>query len=98
MKLLKKSIFFPVKSKSPQEYDHTKKPIEEIPPKGKYRKKEILIISVVYLLIIGVIISLLMYLVMIYQDKSNSDKALQVLIYFLSPLLGYILGTNKEHE
>jgi len=98
MKLLKRYMFFPLKSKNQIEYDYTKKPIEEIPPKGKYRTKEILIISVVYLLIAGVVGSLTVYLFMIYQDKSNSDKALQALTYFLSPLLGYILGTNKEHE
>jgi hypothetical protein len=64
--------------------------------KGSITIKEIVIVSFLYLLMASSVGTLILYLIMNFQQHPNAKDVLDIFKYVFSTLVGYFLGTNKE--
>jgi hypothetical protein len=66
--------------------------------KSKITAKEKMIITFLYVFIAAFVIMLGVYIVMSFLKHPNLDSISDYLKYFLSTLVGFFIGTNKERE
>jgi hypothetical protein len=65
---------------------------------GSISLKEKMVVTFLYLMMVTFIVTLLLYLIMNYQDHAKAANILDIFKYVSAILVGYFLGVNKQHE